>query len=87
MNVRGRAAIFCAAALAMLVIAFGVNGATPQTRANATPVLAHGTLAPSPALDYRNPDWMRALVHQRIKHVFVLVQENHTFDNYFGLYP
>ena len=22
-----------------------------------------------------------------IKHVFVIVQENHTFDNYFGYYP
>jgi phospholipase C len=28
-----------------------------------------------------------SLLSQKIKHVFVLVQENHTFDNYFGLYP
>ncbi len=28
-----------------------------------------------------------SLVQQRVKHVFVIVQENHTFDNYFGLYP
>jgi phospholipase C len=30
---------------------------------------------------------IQALVNQKVKHVFVIVQENHTFDNYFGLYP
>jgi len=30
---------------------------------------------------------IEALVNQKVKHVFVIVQENHTFDNYFGLYP
>ncbi len=28
-----------------------------------------------------------SLVRSRIKHVFVIYQENHTFDNYFGTYP
>src|SRR5579871_1171254 len=28
-----------------------------------------------------------ALVRMRIKHVFVIYQENHSFDNYFGTYP
>src|SRR5579862_8288039 len=27
------------------------------------------------------------LLHGKIKHVFVLVQENHTFDQVFGLFP
>jgi phospholipase C len=27
------------------------------------------------------------LVSKSVKHVFVIVQENHTFDNYFGLFP
>jgi phospholipase C len=27
------------------------------------------------------------LVRQRIKYIFVIYQENHTFDNYFGTYP
>jgi phospholipase C len=27
------------------------------------------------------------LIQQKIKHVFVIVQENHSFDNYFGTYP
>lgn len=30
---------------------------------------------------------IEALVHAKVKHVFVLVQENHTFDSYFGLFP
>jgi phospholipase C len=30
---------------------------------------------------------IQSLVSQKVKHVFVIVQENHTFDNYFGLYP
>ncbi|HEX8806165.1 MAG TPA: alkaline phosphatase family protein [Candidatus Aquilonibacter sp.] len=33
-----------------------------------------------------NPEMVR-LVRSKIKHVFVLIQENHTFDQYFGLYP
>jgi phospholipase C len=28
-----------------------------------------------------------ALAATRLKHVFVIMQENHTFDNYFGTYP
>lgn len=28
-----------------------------------------------------------ALVRSRIKHIFVIYQENHTFDNYFGSFP
>jgi phospholipase C len=30
---------------------------------------------------------MTQLVRQKVKHVFVLIQENHSFDDYFGLYP
>jgi phospholipase C len=86
MNVRGRAAIFCAAALAVIFIAYGVGG-TPRSRADAIPISAHRNLDANFAGGYRDPDLMRALVHRKIKHVFVLVQENHTFDNYFGLYP
>lgn len=26
-------------------------------------------------------------LHEKIKHIFVIFQENHTFDNYFGTYP
>jgi phospholipase C len=33
------------------------------------------------------PPGLTALVRQKVKHVFVIVQENHSFDNYFGLYP
>lgn len=30
---------------------------------------------------------LQSLMSQKIHHVFVLVQENHSFDQYFGLYP
>jgi phospholipase C len=30
---------------------------------------------------------LTTLARQRIKHVFVIYQENHSFDNYFGTYP
>jgi len=43
-------------------------------------------LAASPS----HPDKQDALVaalRQHVKHVFVIYQENHTFDNYFGSYP
>jgi phospholipase C len=35
----------------------------------------------------RAPRNMRALLHSKITHVFVIVQENHTFDQVFGLFP
>lgn len=34
----------------------------------------------------QTPD-LASLARQRIKHVFVIYQENHSFDNYFGTYP
>jgi phospholipase C len=40
--------------------------------------------APAPVVP---STYIEQLVHQKVKHVFVIVQENHTFDNYFGLYP
>jgi phospholipase C len=87
MKVRRRTAVFCVAAFGIAAAAYGVNGVMPLSRADAVPGRGHRTLDVSSSAAYVNPNWSRALVHQRIKHVFVLVQENHTFDNYFGLYP
>jgi phospholipase C len=42
--------------------------------------LARGTVA---AAD----DQLVAALRTRVKHVFVIYQENHSFDNYFGTYP
>jgi phospholipase C len=33
------------------------------------------------------PGSVKTLLSQKVKHVFVIVQENHSFDNYFGTYP
>jgi phospholipase C len=37
--------------------------------------------APAPGLD------PAAALRSRVKHVFVIYQENHSFDNYFGTFP
>src|SRR5579871_6184564 len=43
-------------------------------------------LAPSPAPSPAPADLIAA-VRSHVKHVFVIYQENHSFDNYFGTYP
>ena len=48
-------------------------------------VMAAG-LAPAPAQPAAQTATVAA-VRARIKHVFVIFQENHSFDNYFGTYP
>lgn len=87
MRLRGRAALVSAAALLIVAAAVGSNGVTSQSRADAIPVRGRASVdSLSPSAE-RIRDWTRALAQQKIKHVFVVVQENHTFDNYFGLYP
>jgi phospholipase C len=46
-----------------------------------------GTNAPSLAPGPQISGAIQTLVSLKVKHVFVIVQENHTFDNYFVLYP
>jgi len=74
MQFRRTLAAFCAATLAASFCACAGGGvhSTPQTATNASTAAAGS---------------IEALVNQKVKHVFVIVQENHTFDNYFGLYP
>src|SRR6202162_6455260 len=40
-----------------------------------------------PQLSHSGPVLIDAQASSKIKHVFVIMQENHTFDNYFGTYP
>ena len=56
--------------------------------------LVKGTLRPrlkptaaGPQLSHSGPLLIDAQASSKIKHVFVIMQENHTFDNYFGTYP
>ncbi|MBV9102332.1 MAG: phosphoesterase [Candidatus Eremiobacteraeota bacterium] len=54
------------------------------------PRLAVAQASPEPAAPSQGQadgPTVAALLRQRIKHVFVIFQENHTFDNYFGTYP
>ncbi|MBV8343532.1 MAG: phosphoesterase [Candidatus Eremiobacteraeota bacterium] len=48
-------------------------------------LLAALTLAPSNVAAGRQD--VLAALRARVKHVFVIYQENHSFDNYFGTYP
>ena len=43
-------------------------------------------LSAAPAIAAAPNDVIAAL-RARVKHVFVIYQENHSFDNYFGTYP
>jgi phospholipase C len=47
---------------------------------------AKSTVA-GPQLSHSGPLLIDAQAATKIKHVFVIMQENHTFDNYFGTYP
>jgi phospholipase C len=46
--------------------------------------LRHDQLAPEPVL---SPEELVSLIQQKIKYVFVLYQENRSFDSYFGTFP
>lgn len=52
-------------------------------------LLSSGTVAraTAPATSASTDDALAALVRKRIKHVFVIYQENRSFDSYFGTFP
>lgn len=60
----------------------GCNGAGSALMPNSS----YGTLE-SARLSPRAHAMIVANMQQKIKHVFVIYQENHSFDNYFGTYP
>jgi phospholipase C len=53
---------------------------------NSVPAVAASKLDP-PRPSTAPPLVINAAAASKIKHVFVLMQENHTFDNYFGTFP
>jgi phospholipase C len=61
------------------------GGGTGSGLSPSTANVAQSSIAES--FSHSNGHDMRALLHARVKHVFVLIQENHTFDQYFGLFP
>ena len=63
----------------------GGSSVAPVTSDNA---LAGAVRSPDQqAADAASRNRIAALVRGKVKHVFVLVQENHTFDQLFGLFP
>src|SRR6266566_4741974 len=69
---RGRVAVAAAAIAAVVLAACTGSSGTPP---------AGGTPAPT-----AGPDQL-ALARQKIKHVVVIMQENRSFDSYFGTFP
>lgn len=63
-----------------------MNRTTVRTLGVALAAVMAAGLAPAPAQPIAQPASVAA-VRARIKHVFVIFQENHSFDNYFGTYP
>lgn len=53
---------------------------------SATPAGVHAA-APAPSTGAQDESALIALVRKRIKHVFVIYQENRSFDSYFGSFP
>jgi phospholipase C len=77
---RKASAAVALALCSQLLVSLGAGAAPPQNR------------QPSPIPRPPDPSSSGPLViasdaAQKIQHVFVLVQENHTFDNYFGTFP
>jgi phospholipase C len=66
------------AAVAVLAVLSGGNGQTPQTRL--TPTASRISLPPA------CPGGTCVGIH-KIRHVVVIMQENRSFDEYFGVYP
>ena len=83
-------AAFVVVAILWMLAGCGGAGITSQGVESSVPA---GTQADIAQADHRqppvpiDPNSMRGLLRARVKHVFVLVQENHTFDQYYGLYP
>ena len=59
----------------------GCNGASPLMPSATSGTSERSRLSP------QTHALLVAQLHQKIKHVFVIFQENHSYDNYFGTYP
>ena len=76
------------AASVILALSISITGCGGTGGASAVePATSQNTQSGAQASDQQSTTDMQAAVRSKIKHVFVLIQENHTFDNYFGLFP
>jgi phospholipase C len=84
------------AASALLLAGCGGGGSTvaPSMSGSTQSVAAQSATtesASAQSIERNGPpgsnSYIVRLVRSKVKHVFVLIQENHTFDQYFGVYP
>ena len=59
----------------------------PLSAAAAAPAPPRPETVPPPSVSTSGPAVLAGGAASKIKHVFVIVQEGHTFDSYFGTYP
>jgi phospholipase C len=59
----------------------------PLSAAAAAPAPPRPDTVPPPSVSTSGPAVLAGGAASKIKHVFVIVQEGHTFDSYFGTYP
>lgn len=72
---RYRVLAFAASACVVFAIVAGVSASR------------HPAVQAAQATQLSSRDALVAALRQHVKHVFVIYQENHSFDNYFGTYP
>ncbi|CAG4906201.1 unnamed protein product [Acidocella sp. C78] len=78
------ALLACSALVAVSAAAFAAHGQEVVTQPAAHGIVSKMMDKPQPVLSDAE---MTALVRHKIKYVFVLYQENRSFDSYFGTFP
>ena len=77
-------AVACFVVAALAIACSTDNTVTPSASPGRVPT-ASGAASPSPTA--LNGTSLLDLARQHIKHVVIVMQENHSFDSYFGTYP
>ncbi|MGP8101833.1 MAG: phospholipase C [Candidatus Cybelea sp.] len=75
---------FAAALTASALVASVMSGCSSAS--SLMPATGYGTIETTRLTPEEHSVLLQRL-HAKIKHVFVIFQENHSFDNYFGTYP
>jgi phospholipase C len=85
---RNRIALAMSASIAMHALAFAAPHVTLQPVGQGPDTRAAGVAVNDPASDpVLTATQLTRLLRQKIKYVFVIFNENHSFDNEYGTYP
>ena len=76
-----------ASLMAIAAVFLAAGGASARTVQNPAPAAAKPYLVPASQEPHLSQTQMAALIHKKIRYVFVIYQENRSFDSYFGTFP